>query len=122
MHWIKRVSYHDLRLNAGAFHICHSLDETTCLSVSQNSKSENYFVNLNSFIDDGTRFLRHQQWRLNPKTNQIVKRNGLCLTSFDSKPLSNNVTAMFPVGARPCKKGTSVTMEQKWFFGPLSKY
>jgi len=116
MKWIKQESTN--KNFQGAFHICQSLnDKMTCLSdVPQNLNNDgNSMVSvvLNSYVAGHTGIeSRYQQWRLNPKTNQIVNvETRLCLTSFDFK---------LNAGTRTCTKGSSsLTMQQQWYFDPI---
>ena len=123
MQWIKWVSKQADFLIYDAFHICQSLDQMTCLSIYQDSQNGNNIVQVASYLDDGYTFTKYQQWRLNPKTNQLVNvGTGTCLTSFDSKPLSNTLAdRLLPVGLTICTRGATVTMKQKWVFTPLPK-
>lgn len=122
MRWIKRVSKYDLQIN-GAFHICHSLVETTCLSTAQNSKNGNNVVNVESYLENGSKFDGYQQWRLNPQTNQLVNvHTKMCLTSFDSEPLSNTLAGSFlAVQLETCTKKKDIAVQQKWIFDLLPK-
>lgn len=123
MQWIKRVSYYDTLIVGDTFRLCSSSNEMKCLSVSHISTSKDYIVNVKSFLDDGSTIMRYQQWRQNPKTNQLVNvQTGMCLTSSDSKPLSYTSTdRLLTVGSKICTRGANVTMNQKWFFTPLPK-
>ena len=70
-----------------AFRLCHTeLYEIACLSVPKHFKNDSYTVNVEPFIKKGDRDIRYLQWRINPKTNQLLNfQTGMCLTSFDSK-------------------------------------
>lgn len=118
--WIKRVSdMYDKSLPGDAFRFCQSLNIIACLSVSTNSAYDSYTVTVEDYIHDGGGFLRHQQWRVHPKTNQLVNvQTGMCLTSFDSNTSADRLLA---VGLKTCTKGEKVTMQQKWFLIPLLK-
>ena len=128
MQWIKKDSFNPNF--QGAFYICQSSnDEMTCLSDdSQNLNSVgNSFVplSMNSYADGRrvTSKFRYQNWKLNPKTNQIVNlETRLCLTSLDSKPLSNTSTVrLLSAGVRSCTKGANVNIQQKWYLEPVPK-
>ncbi len=123
MQWIKRVSKQADFLIYDAFHICQSLDQMTCLSIYQDSQNGNNIVNVASYLDDEYTITKYQQWRLNPKTNQLVNvGTGTCLTSFDSKPDANTFPGSFlATGTEPCAKGANIAVQQKWVFDPLPK-
>jgi len=122
--WIKRVSHDDTQIVGDAFRLCHSkLYETACLSAFKSSESESYTVNVEAYLNRGDNVIRYQQWRQNPKTNQLVNvQTGTCLTKFNSKLHSNTLDGrLLAVGLQTCTRGANITMKQKWFFTPLPK-
>lgn len=123
MQWVKFESRN--KNFQGAFHICQDLNaKTECLAVSKNVKSiGNYILTLNSYIfAPGQPNPNYQQWRLHPKTYQLINvETGLCLISFDSKSLSNTSAVKLLSGVDVCNAKSEVTMEQKWSLEPLPK-
>ena len=121
MQWIKLESSN--KNFQGAFHICQNLNAKNecCLSVSKKSNGD-FILTLNSHIRADQRNSNYQQWRLNPKTNQLVNlQTRLCLISFDSKSLSNTSAVKLLSGVDVCNAKSEVKMEQKWSLDPLPK-
>lgn len=118
MYWLKRVSHHGSLIN-GAFQICRGLDKTLCLSIdAKNFENGNHIVNVDSYSDNGSELEFYQQWRQNPKTNQLVNvKNGMCLTSFDTF----DSVSFLSVGVETCTRGPNITVQQKWTFDQLPK-